>query len=137
LARPWPVIQVLAGGRPIAVPMFAVSQAVSEDTLNSDPPLMRSLAQCLGEPPVPSQGGRTALLLLRRRGPPLALHVEALLGHSNELVYPVGPVLQFAPWILGVIEDKQGGPPVLVIDPLALPGLLADQESASATKIAP
>lgn len=124
-ARRWPLVRVMAGGREVAVPMFGVEQAASEDSIAGEPPSIRSLAQCLGEQPSPSVAGRPALLVLRRRGPKLALRVEALLGHGNELVYSVGPLLQSVPWILGVIAGGESRAPLLVIDPLALPGLHA------------
>lgn len=124
--RRWPLVRVMAGRREVAVPMFGVEQAVSEDSISGDLPSIRSLAQCLGEEPSPSVSGRPALLVLRRRGPKLALRVESLLGHGNELVHSVGPLLQSAPWILGVIGSSESGAPLLVIDPLALPGLLSD-----------
>jgi hypothetical protein len=125
-ARRWPLVRVMAGGREVAVPMFGVEQAVSEDSIAGELPSTRSLAQCLGEEPSPSVSGRPALLVLRRRGPKLALRVEALLGHGNELVHSVGPLLQSAPWILGVIGGDESRAPLLVIDPLALPGLHAE-----------
>lgn len=125
-ARRWPLVRVMAGRREVAVPMFGVEQAVSEDSISGDLPSTRSLAQCLGEEPSPSASGRPALLVLRRRGPKLALRVEALLGHGNELVHSVGPLLQSAPWILGVIGCGESAAPLLVIDPLALPGLLTE-----------
>ena len=104
--------------------MFSVEQAVSEDALSDERPPTRSLAQCLGEESSPSSLGRPALLILRRPGPKLALRVEALLGHGHEVVHPVGPLLHSAPWVLGVTDGADEAPPVLVLDPLALPELL-------------
>ena len=120
--RRWSVVKVMAGERIIAVPMFAVAQAVSDDSMVGEPPPTVSLAHCLGELPKPSQHGRPAMLILRRRGEPLALSVESLIGHGEDIVHPVGPMLQMAPWILGVIQSKHEGQPVLVVDPLGLPG---------------
>lgn len=128
--RRWPLVRVMAGKREVAVPMFGVEQAVSEDSISGELPSTRSLARCLGEEPSPSASGRPALLVLRRRGPKLALRVEALLGHGNELVHSVGPLLQSVPWILGVIGSGESRAPLLVIDPLALPGLLTDAGSS-------
>ena len=124
--RRWPLVRVMAGRREVAVPMFGVEQAVAEDSISGELPSTRSLAQCLGEESLPSASGRPALLVLRRRGPRLALRVEALLGHGNELVHSVGPLLQSVPWILGVIGSGESAAPLLVIDPLALPGLLTE-----------
>ncbi|RKZ35959.1 MAG: hypothetical protein DRQ37_05225 [Gammaproteobacteria bacterium] len=124
-ARRWPVVRVMAGRREVAVPMFSVEQVVSEDVISGDLPPTHSLAMCLGEESSPSPLGRPALLMLRRRGPQLALRVEALLGHGNEVVHPAGLLLQSAPWILGVIGNNDVGTPMLVVDPLALPGLPA------------
>jgi len=124
-ARRWPLVRVMAGPREVAVPMFSVKQVLPEDAISDDPPPTRSLAKCLGEESSLSSLGRPALLVLRRRGPALALRVEALLGHGNEVVHPVGPLLQGAPWILGVIGNNDAGSPMLVLDPLALPGLHA------------
>jgi hypothetical protein len=122
--RRWPIVRVMAGCREVAVPMFSVGQAVCEDTISGSSPPVRSLALCLGEDPLLAALRRPALLMLRRRGPQLALRVESLLGHGNEIVHPVGPLIQSAPWILGVIANKGEGPPMLVVDPLALPGML-------------
>ena len=122
--RCWPLVRVMAGRREVAVPMSSVAQAVCEDAISGAPPPTRSLALCLGEDPLLAARGRAALLMLRRHGAPLALRVEALLGHGNEMVHPVGPLLQSAPWILGVIANADGSAPVLVVDPLALPTLL-------------
>ena len=125
----WPLVRVMAGRREVAVPMFSVEQAVCEDTICDPVPATRSLAACLGEDPSLAPLGRAALLMLRRRGQPLALRVEALLGHGNEVVHPVGPLLQSAPWILGVIAGNDGAVPVLVVDPLALPALLLGSDA--------
>jgi hypothetical protein len=127
--RRWPLVRVMAGCREVAVPMFSVEQAICEDTICDTLPPMQSLAACLGEDPLLAPLGRAALLMLRRRGRPLALRVEALLGHGNEVVHPVGPLLQSAPWILGVIAGNDGGAPVLVVDPLTLPDLLAGSDT--------
>ena len=123
-ARRWPLVRVMAGRREIAMPMFSIEQVLSEDTMSGDLPPTRSLAKCLGEESSPSSLGRPALLMLRRHGPPLALQVEALLGHGNEVVHPVGPLLQSTPWVLGVIGNSDAVAPTLVVDPLALPGLI-------------
>jgi len=123
------LVRVLAGRRQVAIPLPAVVRAVSEDALEQVPPRTRSLAESLGEDPVPASAGRPALLLLRRRGPALALRVEALLGHGIERVLPAGPLLALLPWLLGVLDAQ--GAPVLVVDPLALPGVASSLEPAA------
>jgi len=121
-ARRLPLVFLLAGRREVAIPMFAVARALAQDEPGQDIADVRSLADCLGEEAVPAGGGRRAVLVLRRRGAPVALRVESLLGHGAERVMPVGPMLLGAPWLLGVVaRDAQA--PVLVIDPLALPAL--------------
>jgi hypothetical protein len=120
--RRLPLVFLLAGRREVAIPMFAVARALAQDEPAQDIADVHSLADCLGEEAVPASGGRRAVLVLRRRGAPVALRVESLLGHGAERVLPVGPMLLGAPWLLGVVaRDAQA--PVLVIDPLALPAL--------------
>jgi hypothetical protein len=121
-ARRLPLVHLLAGRRELALPMFAVLRALALDTPEQVAVDTHSLAECLGEEPVPAASGRPSLLLLRRRGTPVALRVESLLGHGSERVLPVGPLLHGAPWLLGVIARAEQAP-VLVIDPLALPAL--------------
>lgn len=121
-ARRLPLVYLLAGRREVALPMFSVLRALAPDAPEQAAVDTHSLADCLGEEPLPAATGRPALLLLRRRGKPVALRVESLLGHGAERVLPVGPMLHAAPWLLGVIAREQQAP-VLVIDPLALPAL--------------
>ncbi len=120
-ARETSLVQVLAGRREVALPMSAVVRAVSEDTVDRSPEHTWSLAHCLHEEPVPAALGRPALLLLRRRGPAVALKVESLVGHGRETVLPAGPLLEPVPWLLGVVA-REAAAPVLVVDPLALVG---------------
>lgn len=118
-ARRWPLVHLLAGRREVAVPMFSVARALALDAPEQVVEDIRSLAGILGEEPVPATRGRPAVLLIRRRGAPVALRVESLLGHGSERVLPAGPLLHAAPWLLGVFA-REDQPPVLVIDPLAL-----------------
>lgn len=121
-ARRLPLVYLLAGRREVALPMFSVARALAQDEPGQDVADVHSLADCLGEEAVPAASGRSAVLVLRRRGAPVALRVESLLGHGSERVLPVGPLLHGTPWLLGVIaRDEQA--PVLVVDPLALPAL--------------
>ena len=105
--------------------MFSVARAVTQDGLEREPPRARSLARSLGEQDTPSSLGRPALLVLRRRGPAVALRVEALLGHGVGRMLPAGPLMGTVPWLLGVLEED-GCAPTLVLDPLALPGVLEE-----------
>lgn len=117
------LVQVLAGRLAVALPLFSVARAVTEDTLERPVANTRSLAELLHQEPVPAHEGRPAVLLLRRRGAPVALRVEALQGHAPLRVLPAGPLMLMVPWLLGAIEGDAGRPE-LVLDPLALPGLL-------------
>lgn len=121
-ARRLPLVYLLAGRCEVAVPMFSVLRVLAPDAPGQAAVDTHSLAECLGEEPLPAASGRPALLLLRRRGQPVALRVESLLGHGTERVLPVGPILHGAPWLLGVIAREQQAP-VLVINPLVLPAL--------------
>ena len=117
-ARTLPVVRVLAGHRPVALPMASVLRAApEEDTPGAGAAV--SLAACLGEEPRPAAQGRAAILELRTRGQPVSLRVELLVGHASERLLPPGPLLQRLRWLLGVIErgDEE---PLLVIDPLTL-----------------
>ncbi len=116
--RRMPLVHVLAGRRAVAIPLLAVERALAEDAAPPGPLEIVSLARCLDEEPVPAPG-RPALLVLRRRGEPLALRVELLVGHASERVLPCGPLLQAVPWLLGVVERGDDAPEP-VVDPLAL-----------------
>jgi hypothetical protein len=116
--RRYPVVHVLAGKRPVALPMLSVLRVDSADAAPPDAAQVPSLAGLLHEDAVPASG-RPAVLLLRRRPTPVPLRVEMLVGHGAERVLPVGPLLNRVPWLLGCIA-RDDGVPVLVVDPLAL-----------------
>jgi hypothetical protein len=113
-----PLVHVLAGRRPVALPLACMERALSEDAPPAQPLRILSLARCLAEEPVPA-AGRPALLLLRGTGSALALRVELLVGHGSERVLPAGALLCELPWLLGVLERADEAP-VLVVDPMPL-----------------
>lgn len=122
------LVQVMAGRLSLAVPLFSVARASTEDCLEHPVANTRSLAELMHQDASPADEGRPAVLLLRSRGEPLALRVEALKGHGAFRVLPAGPLMQMAPWLLGVVEGDDDAPE-LVLDPLALPGLLAPADT--------
>jgi hypothetical protein len=113
-----PVVHVLAGRRPVALPLACMERALSEDAPPGQPLRILSLAHCLAEEPVPADG-RPALLLLRGTADAVALRVELLVGHGSERVLPVGALLCRLPWLLGVLARADEAP-VLVVDPVPL-----------------
>jgi hypothetical protein len=112
------VVHVLAGRRPVALPLACVERALPDDARQAPSLRVRSLARCLAEEPVPA-AGRSALLLLRSAGSQSALRVELLVGHGSERVLPAGPLLLGTPWLLGVVERGEEAP-VPVVDPVVL-----------------
>lgn len=121
------LVRVLAGARPVAVPLGAIARATTEDLLDEPLEQTHSLAEMLGEEPVPATQGRPAVLLLRGRGQPVGIRVETLREHGVGQVRSAGPVLSALPWLLGVCADGDAAPE-LVVDPAALLRATAERD---------
>ena len=115
------LVHVEAGGLAFAVPMNFVSMATPRDDAAAESRSSRTacLATCLGLSPMPSQQGRPAQLILTGGERPLALKVDAVLGHRRQLVHGVGPLLGLVPWLLGAVHSDDAAP-IPVVHPRRL-----------------